>query len=65
MWDGPPEDVKGECNAHLYISDDYGDNNATIRCQLPEGHDGPHKEEFERGGKPVTIQWEVDERETP
>jgi hypothetical protein len=36
---GPPEDVSGECNAHLYI----GDNHATMRCRLPANHDGPHR----------------------
>jgi hypothetical protein len=23
---GPHKDVEGQCNAHCYISDDYGDN---------------------------------------
>jgi hypothetical protein len=59
---GPPEDVAGECNAHLYIGDDYGDNHATMRCSLTPGHEGPHKEEFNRGGKPVVITWWVDQR---
>lgn len=59
---GTPEDAPGECNAHLYIGDDYGDNHATIRCSLEPGHEGPHKEEFERGEKPVVITWHVDER---
>lgn len=62
MW-GEPKDVEGQCNAHLYIADNYGDNHATIRCQLCPGHDGPHKEEFKREGKPVIITWEVDEKE--
>lgn len=30
---GEPEDVDGECNARLYIGDNYGDNHATMRCQ--------------------------------
>ena len=61
---GTPDDVSGECNAHLYIADDYGDNHATMRCSLEEGHDGPHREEFSRGGdEPVTVEWHVDERE--
>lgn len=59
---GLPEDVEGECNARLLLADDYGDNVCTMHCQLPEGHDGPHREEFERGGKPVVITWYVDER---
>ena len=59
------DDADGECNARLYIGDDYGDNHATMRCQLPEGHDGPHQEQFKReGGKQqVTITWTLDERE--
>jgi len=57
---GPPKDVKDECNAHLYIGDDYGDNKATMRCQLPKGHDGPHKKVFREGS--VRLEWDVDER---
>jgi len=60
---GPPDDVAGECNAHLYISDDYGDNHATMRCQLPEGHDGKHQEKFERDGSEVVVTWEKDEKD--
>ncbi len=52
------------CEAILYIADDYGDNEATIHCQLPEGHELPHKEEFERRGMPVLITWYADERGT-
>lgn len=60
---GEPKDVEGECNAHLYIADDYGDNRATIRCQLPKGHDGEHREVFERGSSgEVVIRWQKDER---
>ena len=61
MFDGPPEDVDGQCNARLEIGDDYGDNCATMRCQLAPGHEGPHREEFERGGKPVVVTWFVDD----
>lgn len=60
---GEPKDVPGECNAHLYIGDNFGDNHATIRCSLAPGHSGPHKEEFERQSKPVTITWWLDEKE--
>lgn len=60
---GKPKDVEGDCNAKLYIGDDYGDNHATMRCQLPVGHEGEHKEVFQRGGEPVTITWGVDESE--
>ena len=61
MWN-ESTDVEGECNARLFISDDYGDNSATIRCQLAAGHDGLHQEQYERKGGAVTITWAVDER---
>lgn len=60
---GKPEDVPGECNAHLYIADDYADNEATMRCQLPKGHNGLHQEIFHRGGTEVTVTWSIDERD--
>ena len=61
---GPPEDVDGECNAKLYLGDDYGDNHCTIRCGLPVGHDGDHEEAFNRGEDArVFLQWQRDERE--
>jgi hypothetical protein len=61
---GPPQDVNGECNARLYIGDDYGDNRATMRCQLKPGHEGPHKEVYGQNGrdKKVTITWWDDDR---
>lgn len=60
MW---TTDVPGQCNAHLYIGDDFGDNSATIRCQLPFGHEGAHIEKFSRGeGAAVTVTWDKDER---
>ena len=57
---GEPDDVSGECNADLYLADDFGDNHVTIRCQLPKGHDGCHEERCREGT--VTIQWDEDER---
>lgn len=57
---GMPKDVEGQCNAHLYIGDDFGDNKATMRCELIKGHSGNHKEVF-RDGKAV-IEWEINER---
>ena len=57
---GPPEDIEGQCNAHCYIADDYGDTHATIRCQLPKNHEGKHRE-VSRDGK-LIIEWEDDER---
>jgi hypothetical protein len=58
---GSPKDVEGECNAWLFIGDDYGDNHATMRCQLPKDHDGPHKEVYKRKGTDVTVTWEGDD----
>ena len=60
MWNGPPKDVDGECNATLCIGDDYGDNCATMRCQLKPGHDGLHKETNNR----FTVTWLSDDRES-
>lgn len=59
---GTPADKDGECNARLFISDDYGDNSATIRCQLAPKHEGLHQEQFEREGGMVSITWAADER---
>lgn len=56
---GPPRDAAGECNARLEIGDDYGDNSATMRCQLTPGHGGRHREVYnspEYGE--VLIEWE-------
>ena len=61
MW-GEPKDADHECNARLFISDNYGDGTATMRCQLAPNHDGLHKEEFMREGGTVTVTWVVDER---
>ena len=58
---GPPRDIAGECNARLLISDDYGDNYATMRCSLPPGHTGPHREDW-RGGA-CRLEWEGDDRQ--
>jgi len=68
---GPPKDVEGKCNARLFLSDDYGDNNCTIMCQLEPNHFSLHKETFTRtwmvnaDGQMVTseiiITWQEDE----
>lgn len=55
-------DVDGQCNARLYLADDYGDNLVTLRCQLKPAHSGEHIERFERDGSPVEIRWVKDER---
>lgn len=58
---GPPKDIEGQCNAHCYIADGYGNNHVTIRCPLVPNHKDKHKE-VSRGGK-LIIEWEEDERE--
>lgn len=60
---GPPQDVQGECNARLYLGDDYGDNECTIRCQREPEHEGKHREVFGSDGRRVIIEWEKDERQ--
>ncbi len=46
------------CNDHLEIGDDYGDNRATMRCRLRQGHAGPHKESYLGvHGVEVTVVW--------
>ena len=60
---GEPDDVPGQCNAHLYVADNFGDNHATLRCQLPKGHPANHVESF--SGRAVVVQWEKDERLYP
>lgn len=57
---GKPDDVPGECNAHCYIGDDYGDNTATMRCPLPKGHEGAHRKRFRDDA--VLVEWTRDER---
>lgn len=58
-----PADVLGECNAHLHIGDDYGDNHATMRCQLKAGHPGLHREQYGHPPQVVKIEWRLDERD--
>ncbi len=60
---GEPDDVDGQCNARLYISDNWGDNHATMRCGLAAGHDGLHKKEYGPTSQTVTISWLRDERQ--
>lgn len=54
-----PKDVSGECNAHIYIGDDWGDGTATFRCDLPKGHKCQHRDLFNRG----VMFWNEDERD--
>lgn len=43
---GKPEDVDGQCNCRFSVGDDYGDNEATFRCQRVPGHGGDHVEKW-------------------
>lgn len=58
---GEPDDVDGECNAHLYIADNFSDNHATMRCELRRGHTGKHQETFR--SNTCVVLWEEDERD--
>lgn len=64
---GPPKDTEGQCNARLFLGDDYGDNTVTFRCTLKPGHQGHHSEQFFRSGTvdAVDVTWAKDERGTP
>ncbi len=63
MFDGEPKDVEGQCNAHLHIGDDYGDNHGTMRCHLAPNHqDAYHEETYMSDEQEVTIRWKLDER---
>jgi hypothetical protein len=64
-----PKSVEGQCNAWLIVSDDYGDNDCTFRCNLDSGHSGDHLEEFKMTGKdgeedprPVKVSWAWDDK---
>ena len=58
---GSPEDVEGECNARLFLRDDYGDGTTTVQCKLLPDHEGLHEERFERSDDLVIITWAKDE----
>jgi hypothetical protein len=59
---GEPEDKDGECNARLYIGDNFGDNHATMRCQREPLHHGKHREVYqstgEGGAGEVVVEWD-------
>jgi hypothetical protein len=62
---GEPLDVDGECNARLYIGDNYEDNHVTMRCSLQPKHEGLHAVKIIRDGQdePITISWSNDEHD--
>jgi hypothetical protein len=53
------------CPAKLAIGDDHGDNEATMHCQLEDGHEGPHEERYDTtdsdGHAQVVVQWTREE----
>lgn len=53
---GPKSDNPGKCNAQLHLADDYGDNVATMKCQLETNHEGRHVDICRNGQ--VKIEWE-------
>lgn len=58
---GPKPDEPGMCNAELHIADDYGDNVATMKCQLESGHEGRHVEVWRDGL--AKVEWEGNDAE--
>ena len=58
---GEPKDQPDQCNARLYIGDNFGDNHATMRCQRAPGHPGLHREEYGSEGQEVAVEWKNDE----
>ncbi len=56
---------KNLCKAELLIGDDNGDNYATMICQLRDGHDGNHMEEYPHNNnrhEMVKVTWITDDR---
>ena len=53
----------------LLTDDNEGNNQATVRCQLAEGHPGKHRRSFTKLGKhgEVVIEWDlnIDDSEDP
>lgn len=50
--------------ARLYIADDSLERETTFRCPRDAGHEGRHREEFDREPSgAVTMEWEHDEGE--
>ena len=66
MTDYSDSDVKGECNARLFIPADDANDTAMFRCGLHVGHNGLHSAMYnanlgtERPNM-VSIKWTLDE----
>jgi len=67
MTDYSDNDVKGECNARLFIGADHGEDTATFRCGLHAGHGGLHSAMYDANAgcdfpsSMVSIKWVLDE----
>jgi len=69
--DKPPVDETGalslgtprRCKATIKFADDYGDNEATFRCQFAAGHDGPHQEQGHVGRDWYLLRWGKETRD--
>jgi hypothetical protein len=62
-WKDEEEEIM-RCKALMIFGDDHGDNECTFRCELEEGHEGPHRESGSMYSKfPYTLQWNEDMRE--
>ncbi len=46
MTDAPHPLLNDRCKVSMDIGDNFGDNSATMRCQLLRGHKGPHQEQW-------------------
>ena len=66
VWCWCSQDQK-TCKETLEIADDFGDNHATMHCQLPKNHRLlPHQETYTSdSGYRVTVQWEKTKKEQP
>ena len=53
-------DVPGECNARVYLRDEFEDERIEIRCRLPAGHEGEHRVECHTVGNALIV-WDTDE----
>lgn len=54
------------CPAELHIGDDFADNHATMKCELEDGHDGPHVEHFFQGApgaRDAKVEWHGTDKE--
>ncbi len=52
-----PKKESSTCDEPIAFGDDYGDNETTFHCQLPEGHPGDHEESGDMYGTPYVLKW--------